>query len=102
MPVSGGKTARPSGGIPETWVASQASQSPRGLGDIDVGVGGAFRDRQRQGRRSCRRAGSPWRATLDSQAKQDSVATQAAVERTGMYSQRVPEGSTRSHLHSDY
>jgi hypothetical protein len=43
-------------------------QKPRGLGDIDVGVGGAFRDCQRQGRGACRRAGSPWMATLDLQA----------------------------------
>jgi hypothetical protein len=35
------------------------------------------------------------------QAKQDSVATQAAVERTGMYSQRVLEGSTRTHIGPD-
>jgi hypothetical protein len=73
-----------------------------GLDGINVGVGGAFRDRQRQGRGECRRAGSPWTATLDLPAKQDSVATQAAVERTGMYSQRVPEGTTRTHTATDY
>jgi hypothetical protein len=59
------------------------SQKLRVLGDIHVSEVGAFRDRQRQGRGACRRAGSPWTATLDLQAKQDSVVTQAAVERTG-------------------
>jgi hypothetical protein len=82
-------------------VPREAYKLARGLGDIDAGVGGAFRERQRQGRGACRRSGSPWTATLDSQAKQDSVATQAAVERTGRYVQRVPEGSTRTHIALD-